>query len=53
MWPMTLLAEAKVQGSHLWWPGLRPETDDRLEQNLAYYLPAHHHLLSLSFWEGD
>lgn len=37
---MTLLAEAKVQGSHHWWPGLCPETDDRLKQNLAYYLPA-------------
>lgn len=37
---MTLLAEAKVEGSHLRWPGLSPETDGRLEQNLAYHLPA-------------
>jgi len=37
---MTLLAEAKVQGSHVEWPGLVPETDGRLKQNLAYHLPA-------------
>jgi len=37
---MTLLAEAKVQGSHVKWPGLSPETDGRLKQNLAYHLPA-------------
>ena len=37
---MTLLAEAKVQGSREKRPGLCPETDGRLEQNLAYSLPA-------------
>lgn len=37
---MTLLAEAKVQGSREERPGRSPETDGRLKQNLAYALPA-------------
>lgn len=37
---MTLLAEAKVQGSHESGRSFGSETDDRLEQNLAYHLPA-------------
>ncbi len=42
---MTLLAEAKVQGSRDERPGLCPETDGRLEQNLAYSLPATIHYM--------
>jgi hypothetical protein len=38
---MTLLAEAKVQGSRESGRGASPETDGRLKQNLAYHLPAH------------
>ena len=37
---MTLLAEAKVQGSHASGRGHAPEIDGRLEQDLAYHLPA-------------
>lgn len=37
---MTLLAEVQVQGSHESGRGFGPEIDGRLEQNLAYSLPA-------------